>query len=88
MERFPDTPERTEVDHGPETRQKLLTLIGDFFPEDAELYADDDPGNFIGAVYGALLEAGEDPDEVLAEYGIAWPDLEDKDSAEAVGGGE
>ena len=50
--------------------EKMAAIIEKFFPEDEEFlmgYGEDD---LLGALYGMLIERGEDPDEVFAEYEI------------------
>lgn len=53
-----------------ESRSGLELLIDNFFPEDSDFLAGLDEEDKLGAVYGQLLEIGEDPDEVFARYGI------------------
>ena len=50
-------------------RGKLGRIMADY-EIDAEPYVDYDTDDLMGAVYGELLEMGEDPDEVFANYGI------------------
>ncbi|HET8690317.1 MAG TPA: hypothetical protein VFL81_02680 [Candidatus Saccharimonadales bacterium] len=55
--------------------QALADLVENYFPEDAEFLGEMDFDDRLGAVYGQLLELGEDPDAVLTEAGV----LEDED---------
>lgn len=59
--------------------QKLREVCDQYFPQfglekaDIEALFEDAQGDFtdaLGAVYGQLLENGEDPDTILAEAGI------------------
>ena len=55
--------------------QRLLRidrLVGDYFPEDVDFILRQltDEEDVINFLYGQLLEIGEDPDEVFAQYGI------------------
>jgi len=46
-------------------------VIEKYFSEDAEYYLGfEDEEDLVGALYGALLEIGEDPDEVLIRFGV------------------
>lgn len=51
---------------------RINRMLEAYFPEDIDfvlqqLHDDEDEMNFL---YGQLLEIGENPDEVFAEYGI------------------
>ena len=54
----------------------LEAIIGDYFPEDEEFLTGMDDEDKLGAVYGQLLEAREDPDEIFQNYGISEEDDE------------
>ena len=53
-------------------------LIRDYFPEDIGFILEElaDQEDLLGFLYGQLLEAGEDPDEVLERYGITEATIE------------
>jgi hypothetical protein len=48
----------------------LAGVIDQYFPEDKEFLEGHDLDDRIAAVYGMLLEQGEDPDVVLADAGV------------------
>ena len=47
-------------------------LVEEYFPEDVQFVLEQlaDEEDVVGFLYGQLLEAGEDPDEILVRYGI------------------
>lgn len=51
-------------------------LVNDLFPDDVPFILEQlhDEDDIMGFLYGQLLEIGEDPDDVLAQYGITEPD--------------
>ncbi len=54
-------------------RERIAALgyvIAEYFPEDAELFADMDAQDMLGNVYGQLLVIGEDPDKILEAFGV------------------
>lgn len=53
-----------------ERERGLQALIEKYFPEDSEFLADMDGEDKLGYVYVQLLEQGEDPDEILREFGV------------------
>jgi hypothetical protein len=53
-----------------ELRVCLDAVVEAFFRDDRGLYFEYDDEDLLGALYGALLEIGEDPDEVFEQYGI------------------
>lgn len=53
-----------------EREMGLARLVEQYFPEDAEFVVDMDFDDALGFVYGQLLEQGEDPDEVLHDFGV------------------
>lgn len=53
-----------------EREEALESIITKYFPEYGEFLAGMDAEDLIGAVYGQLLEIGEDADEVLQKYGV------------------
>ena len=59
-----------------ERRIRVDRLINDFFPDDVPFILEQlkDEDDIVGFLYGQLLEIGEDPDDVLAQYGITEPD--------------
>lgn len=48
----------------------LSRVLDAYFPEDKEFVADMDEEDKINFVYGQLLEAGEDPEAILEEFGV------------------
>jgi len=90
-ENLPYPPEQVEVDPATlEAIEKCCMLLRNteyFDPADAEFYDDDNFDNLAGALYGTLLDMGEDPDEIFAKYKIMWP-LEDAENALSWGGVE
>jgi hypothetical protein len=48
----------------------LKSVMTEYFPDDPEFFAEFDDEDLLGAVYGALLEIGEDPDEIFKKWGI------------------
>ncbi|HET6622338.1 MAG TPA: hypothetical protein VFG56_00185 [Candidatus Saccharimonadales bacterium] len=57
------------------SRERALSgLIHEYFPEDEEFFGEMDFEDRLGAVYGQLLESGEDPDLVLGEAGVLEDD--------------
>ena len=59
-----------------ERRIRVDRLINDFFPDDVPFILEQlkDEDDIVGFLYGQLLEIGEDPDDVLAQYSITEPD--------------
>ncbi len=53
-----------------ERETALRQVIEQYLPEDAEFLADMDEEDKLGYMYGQLLEMGEDPDEILHEFGV------------------
>ena len=53
-------------------------VIEEYFPEDMEFYLGFDEEDLVSALYGALLDIGEDPDEVLGEFGVLESGGEDE----------
>ncbi len=53
-----------------EREAALLRFIEQYFPEDTDFLADMDEEDKLGYIYGQLLEAGQDPDEILQEFGV------------------
>lgn len=53
-----------------EREAALLRVIEQYFPEDTDFLADMDEEDKLGYIYGQLLEAGQDPDEILQEFGV------------------
>ena len=53
-----------------ERETALRRLIEQYLPEDVEFLGDMDDEDKLGYVYGQLLEQGEDPDEILREFGV------------------
>lgn len=51
-------------------RRALDRLIETYLPDDKEFLEDMDEPDQLGYIYGRLLEGNEDPDEILAEFGI------------------
>lgn len=60
-------------------REKALDQVIDLYlAEDKEFLSDEhDLEERVGAVYGMLLELGEDPDQILADVGVL--EKEDQD---------
>lgn len=48
----------------------LNQVIEDYFQADAEFLYEHDVDERVGAVYGMLLEIGEDPDMILGDAGV------------------
>lgn len=48
----------------------LANVVENYFPEDAEFLGEMDFDDCLGAVYGQLLEIGEDPATILGEAGV------------------
>lgn len=61
---------QAEPNYEGELTNNTERLIGDLFPEDKEFLSDLDTEDTVAALYGMILEIGEDPDEILAKYGI------------------
>lgn len=53
-----------------EAQRGLAKLIEQYFPEDKEFIMDMDFNDALGFVYGQLLEAGEDPEILLQQFGV------------------
>lgn len=76
----------TEHDQGQERaaefdRERALdSVITEYFADDKDFLAEHEFEDRIGAVYGMLLEVGEDPDVVLGEAGI----MEEEDNENEV----
>jgi hypothetical protein len=51
-------------------RANLDKIVESYFPDDTEFYAGFDDDDLLGALYGALLEAGQDPDGVFQQYNL------------------
>lgn len=65
---YPDNHERVEAfDRGRALEQIIDSYLGD---DKEYLLEEHDLEDRIGAVYGMLLELGEDPDIVLTEAGV------------------
>ena len=59
------------LDHPEANRYEALAgVIEQYCPEDKEFIIQMDFEEALGYVYGMLLEAGEDPDVVLADCGV------------------
>lgn len=58
------------IDHEFERAKALAAIIEQYIPEDADFIAGMDEDDAIGYVYGMLLEAGEDPDTILKDFGV------------------
>lgn len=64
----------------PETQIEMERTLGyakiieKYFPDDLEFTASMDEEEMAGYLYDALLEIGENPDEVLHEYGVIEDD--------------
>lgn len=48
----------------------LGSVIEQYLPDDTEFLADMDEEEKLSYIYGQSLEMGEDPDEVLHEFGV------------------
>ena len=59
-----------------ERETALRQLIEQYLPEDVEFLADMDEEDKLGYIYGQLLEMGENPDEILREFGVTEEDDE------------
>jgi len=57
---------------GPEFEQEsgLWRIVDQYMPEDREFLEDMDMFDRLGYVYGTLLSMDEDPDVILAEFGV------------------
>lgn len=53
-----------------ERQAALQQLIEQYLPEDIDFLEEMDEEDKLGYIYGQLLELGEDPDEVLHEFGV------------------
>lgn len=69
---LPVNPENNESQRG------LKELMDAYFPEEWEFVEGLHFEEALGYVYGVLLELGEDPDEVLNEFGIILPTGEEE----------
>ena len=80
---------KTEFGRGEdEVRNEIVEgcggVIENYFPEDMEFYLGlEDVEDLVGTLYGALLEIGEDPDEILAEFGILEGGAREEERSEA-----
>ena len=63
FEPLPSNPERDRF-------AALAALVEQYFPDDKEFISELDFEEALGFVYGQLLETGNDPDEVLYEFGV------------------
>lgn len=61
-----------QTDNEMERLVRVNKLVGDYFPEDIKFILENmgDEEDIFGFLYGQLIEIGEDPDEILAQYGI------------------
>ena len=82
MSEFDDNPEieaAAEIMRLRRICNEHLLQFDDVEPEDVEKIFDDadgDPGDVVSSLYALLLELGEDPDELLAEWGALEPGAE------------
>lgn len=62
--------ERRNISPEDEQRLGLARIIEDYFPHDFDFLSDMEMEDMVGALYGMLLEIGEDPDEILKLNGV------------------
>lgn len=65
MSEFP-----TEPNYEEERLVRLSQLVDRYLPDDRDFFFDMDEEDKLSYVFGALLEAGEDPEEILRNFGV------------------
>jgi hypothetical protein len=71
MGQYPFAPDSHEVEAEQSLEERVGQIIAKYFPEDESWLEEfTDIGDKLGAIYGQLVEIGEDPDEAFVTYGI------------------